>query len=76
MQKNPLLIAGVVIAVLGFIAFAMGGFSITQRETKLQVGDLKVTADTQRNYPIPPILSIGAIVVGVVLVGAAVMRSR
>lgn len=76
MQKNPLLIAGMVIAVLGFLAFALGGFSITQRETKLQVGDLKVTAETQRNFPIPPIVSIGAIVIGVVLIGAAVMRNR
>lgn len=76
MQKNPLLIAGIVIAVLGFIAFAAGGFSINQQETKLQVGDLKVTAQTQKNYPIPPWLSIGAIVVGLGMGGYAVSRKR
>ena len=75
-MKNPLLIAGVVIAVLGFVAFAAGGFSFTERETKLQVGDLKVTAETQKTLPIPPLVSIGAIVLGVVLIGAAVMRQR
>jgi hypothetical protein len=75
-MKNPLLVAGIVIAVLGFIAFAIGGFSFHQQETKLQVGDLKVTADTQRNVPIPPVVSIGAIVIGIVLVGLGAMRGR
>jgi hypothetical protein len=75
-MKNPLLIAGIVIALLGFVAFAIGGFSFTQQETKLQVGDLKVTAERQRNLPIPPIVSIGAIVLGLVLVGFGAMRKR
>ncbi len=73
-MKNPLLIAGIVVALLGFVAFAIGGFSFHQQETKLQVGDLKVTADTQHNVPIPPVVSIGAIVVGLVLVGLGAMR--
>ncbi len=75
-MKNPLLVAGIVIALLGFIAFAIGGFSFRQQETKLQVGDLKVTAETQRNVPIPPVVSIGAIVIGLVLIGFGAMRKR
>jgi hypothetical protein len=73
-MKNPLIIAGVIIALLGFVAFAIGGFSFHQQETKLQVGDVKVTADTERHVPIPPVVSIGAIVVGLVLVGFGAMR--
>ncbi len=73
-MKNPLLIAGIVIALLGFVAFAIGGFSFHQQETKLQVGDVKITADTQHNVPIPPVVSLGAIVVGVVLIGFGAMR--
>ena len=55
-MKNPLIVAGVVIALLGFVAFAIGGFSFHQQETKLQVGDVKVTADTERHVPIPPVV--------------------
>jgi hypothetical protein len=75
-MKNPLLIAGVVIALLGFVAFAIGGFSFNQQETKLQVGDLKVTANTERHVPIPPVVSIGAIVVGLLLAGFGAMRRK
>jgi multisubunit Na+/H+ antiporter MnhC subunit len=73
-MKSPLAIVGIVILALGIIAFALGGFRFTEEKTALKVGDLKVTTEQQRTLPIPPWVSIAAIVLGVGLTGFALTR--
>ena len=45
---KPVTIIGIVLILLGVAGFFIGG------ETKAQIGDLKITAETQKNYAIPP----------------------
>jgi hypothetical protein len=47
---------------------AYQGFSYTKQEKVMQIGDLKVTADTQKIVYFPPILGGSSIVAGIVLV--------
>jgi drug/metabolite transporter (DMT)-like permease len=51
---KPVSIIGIVVILLGVAGFFIGGVSVKDQETKAQIGDLKITAETQKNYPIPP----------------------
>jgi uncharacterized membrane protein len=74
-MKVPLMIIGVALVALGLIALAYQGITYTSRETIVDLGPIKATADRQRTIPLPPILGGLALAGGVaVLIGSA--RSR
>ena len=74
--KNGLIMAGAIFAVLGLAGFAIP--VITTQETKevAKIGDLKIQATENKSYPIPPFLSGGALVLGIVLIGAGLYGKR
>ena len=67
---KPMTLAGVVLLVLGLVALAYQGFSYTSRETVIDIGPIKATADTEKHVPIPPIAGAAAVLAGVVLLVA------
>jgi drug/metabolite transporter (DMT)-like permease len=73
---KSVVIIGAAIALLGLIAFALPSFNTEDTHDVVKLGDLKVQAKTQQTHVIPPILSEGAIVVGVLLIGAGVVMNR
>jgi uncharacterized membrane protein len=69
------MIIGIALVALGLIALAYQGITYTSRETIVDLGPIKATADRQRTIPLPPILGGLALAGGVaVLIGSA--RSR
>ncbi len=64
---KTLTLAGIVLVVLGVAALAYQGFTYTSRETVIDIGPIKATADRQRTVPLPPILGIAAVAGGVAL---------
>jgi uncharacterized membrane protein len=73
--KIPLMIIGIALVVLGLVALAYQGITYTSRETVVDLGPIKATADRQRTIPLPPILGGLALAGGVaLLIGSA--RSR
>ena len=48
-------------------ALAYQGFTYTTRETVIDIGPIKATADREKTFPLPPILGIVAIAGGVAL---------
>jgi drug/metabolite transporter (DMT)-like permease len=72
MQMNQLL--GVVLIVLGVVAFAYQGFTYTTRETVVDIGPVEVTADRTRRLPLPPIVGAVAVIGGIVLLVAGKKR--
>ena len=62
------IIVGALLIALGVAALVYKNFSYTSKETILQIGDLKATAETEKNVPIPNILGIVAIVAGVIVI--------
>ena len=74
-MKLPLIIIGIVLIALGLVSLAYQGITYTSRETVLNVGPIKATADTQKTIPLSPILGGLALAGGVVLVAGA-WRSR
>ncbi len=73
MGRNNLITIGVILAVLGAAALIWQGVSYTKRDTLVNVGGVKLTADTQKTLPLSPILGGLALAGGV---GAIVMGAR
>jgi hypothetical protein len=61
-------IVGIILIVLGVLALVYQGIQYTTREKILDIGLLKVTADTKRTIPLPPIVGGIAWVAGIVMI--------
>ena len=67
---------GAMLAVLGLIAFAIPSFNTEETKDVVKFGDLKVQAKTEEPHFIPPIVSGGAMVLGVLLIVAGMVMNR
>jgi hypothetical protein len=65
MKTNTIL--GIILIVLGIIAFGYQGISYTTREKVIDIGPLEMTADKTSTIPLPPIVGGIALVGGIVL---------
>jgi hypothetical protein len=70
-MKTPLILIGVVLIAVGLVSLAYQGITYTSRETVLDLGPIKATADTQKTIPVPPILGGLALAGGAVLLAGA-----
>ena len=71
---RPIAIVGVVLIVLGMVALAYQRITYTSRETVIDIGPVRATADRQRTLPLPPVLGVAAVAGGVVLLLAGVRK--
>jgi hypothetical protein len=60
-------LVGIVLIVLGIAALAYQGFTYTSRETVIDIGPIKATADRQKTVPLPPLVGIAVLAGGIVL---------
>lgn len=67
-MKSTTGIVGIVLIILGIATLAYQGFTYTQREKIVQIGDIQITADTQKTIYFPPVLGGLSLVTGIVLV--------
>jgi hypothetical protein len=65
MKSNSLI--GIILIVIGIIAFAYQGITYTTREKVVDLGPIQVTADKTKTFPLPPIVGAIALVGGIVL---------
>jgi hypothetical protein len=72
---KPLSIAGLVLIALGVAALVYQGVSYTSRDTVIDIGPIKATAEHQKTVPLPPVVGIVAVAAGVALMVAG-SRSR
>ena len=73
---NGLMIAGAVLALFGLIGLAIPVFTTEQTKEVAKIGDLKLTTKDETSHVIPPVLSYGALGLGVLLIGAGFYRKR
>ena len=64
---KTLTLLGIVLIVLGLAALAYQGFTYTTRETVIDIGPIKATAEREKTVPLPPILGIAAVGGGIAL---------
>ncbi len=73
---SGLMIAGAVLVLLGLVGYAIPIFTTQQTKDVAKIGDLKVQTTEHTEHVIPPIVSGGALVLGVVLIGAGFYQRR
>jgi hypothetical protein len=69
-SMSGLMIGGAVLVLLGLLGFAIPVFTTQQTQDVAKIGDLKVQTTNNTPHVVPPLLSGGALVLGVVLLGA------
>ena len=70
-----IVLIGAVVALLGLLGLAIPVFSTTQTKDVAKIGDLKIQANEETSHVVPPMLAGGALVIGLVLVGAGYMKN-
>ncbi|HWG20009.1 MAG TPA: hypothetical protein VG225_05710 [Terracidiphilus sp.] len=58
---------GIVLMVAGLLALAYGGFTYTTHKRAVDMGPLQVERSKQHTVPLPPILGVGGILIGGIL---------
>jgi hypothetical protein len=61
---KPIAVLGVLLIAIGIAGLLIANISFTEKKVIVDAGPLKVTADQQRNIPIPTIAGVIAVVVG------------
>lgn len=67
-MKSTVSIVGIFFIIVGIFTLAYQGFTYTKQEKIAQIGDIKITADTEKRVHFPPILGGISLVAGIVLV--------
>lgn len=71
---NAARITGIVLIVLGLAGFFTGGFSFTKDTTKAEIGPIKLQVQEKESVNVPQWLSIGALVLGGVVLALGFRR--
>lgn len=66
---NPIKLAGIVLIAAGTLGLIYGGFSYTKDTTAVKIGPVELSVKEKESVNIPLWAGIGAVVVGVVLLG-------
>jgi hypothetical protein len=61
-------IFGIILIILGVLALVYQGIQYTTKEKILDIGSIKLSADTKKTIPLPPIVGGVALVAGIALV--------
>lgn len=72
---KPVTLVGIVLIVLGALALAYEGITYTTREKVVDLGPLKISADREKTFRVPPIIGALVLAGGVVLVVVGVRRA-
>jgi hypothetical protein len=70
------MILGVVLVVAGLLGFAIPVFTTHQTRDVARIGELKIQATEDTPHIIPPFLSGGVLMLGVILIGVSVYQKR
>ena len=71
-----LLLIGAASVLLGALGFAIPIFTTQQTKDLAKIGDLKLQTTESTLFVIPPVLSGGVLLLGVVLIGAGFYQRR
>ena len=75
-SMSGLMIGGAILTLLGLLAFAIPVFTTQQTTDVARIGDLKLQTTASKSYIIPPFVAGGALVLGVILIGAGFYQRR
>jgi hypothetical protein len=68
-------VIAVLLIVLGLVALAYGGITMTTRDKIVDLGPVEVTQEEQHRLPLPPIVGGVAVAAGIILLVAGAKKS-
>lgn len=71
-----IIIFGGIIALFGLITFVIPSFNTEQTKDVAKLGDLKLQTKSEQTHFVPPMLSEGAIALGLLMIGAGLLTGR
>jgi hypothetical protein len=71
-QMKPATIVGIILIIVGIVGFALGGFSFTHEKKDVDAGPIQISHEQHKTVPIPPALSVLALIGGIGLVAVGV----
>ena len=75
-RTNGLVIFGAVLLIVGIVGFAIPVFTTHKTEDVAKIGDVKIQTTEDTSHIIPPLLSGGAMALGVMLIGVGLYQKR
>ena len=60
-------IVGILLIILGVIAFAYQGFSYTTTEKAVDLGPIQINTEREHTFPLPPVVGGIALIGGIAL---------
>jgi hypothetical protein len=75
-QMNGPLLIGAVLLIVGLFGLAIPVFTTQKTDTVARIGDLKIQATEDTSHNIPPLVSGGVLILGMVLIGAGLYQKR
>jgi hypothetical protein len=75
-RMNGFAFFGAILALAGILGLAVPVFTTHKTENIARFGDLKIQDTHDVYHSIPPIMSGGALVLGIILIGTSVYRQR
>ena len=75
-SMSALMIAGALLALLGVAGLAIPEFTTEHTSQVAKVGPVQVNATEHDSHFVPPLVAGGALVLGVVLLGAGFVQRR
>ena len=73
MNRTPAF-AGAILVLLGLLGIAVPMFTTEQTKEVAHIGDLKIQATESKTYTVPTLVSGGAMLLGLVVLGAGLYR--
>lgn len=73
---KPLVIIGAALAILGLIGLAIPVFTTTQTKDVAKIGGLNIQSKERTSHVIPPLLSGGVLIIGLIVIGVGVYTKR
>jgi len=69
MKHNSMMLVGIVLIILGVLALLYQGIQYTTKEKIIDIGSIiKLSADTKKTIPLPPIVGGVALIAGITLI--------
>lgn len=69
-------IVGAVLLIIGLVALIYGGFQYTTHKREVNMGPLQITKTEHHSIPLPPLLGLGCLVAGGVVLAAGARSGR
>jgi len=75
-RTNGLVIFGAILLIVGLVGFAIPVFTTQKTHDVVGIGDIKIQSTENTSHIIPPLLSGGAMALGVLLIGMGLYQKR